>query len=176
MDWKELLNPQGRWPPVVDPGPSEYEGMRNYRMAMFDEAPGRVIIPKSTRRGSYISFSNRVKLTDRRVDVDYAMGHSLSRPYWRSVWSRVLLRNQSRNSSCFFFWVQRFFTVFTIAGFFASPWVRSLQFTLSQQIAWNWILVLHSHLCPGFPDGLFGDSAFRIVPHVPCISSISSPE
>lgn len=77
---KELLNPQGRRPPVVDPGPSEY-GERNYRTATFGEAPGRVIVPKSTRRGIYISLSDAVKLTGRRVDVDYAMGHSSSRPY-----------------------------------------------------------------------------------------------
>ena len=48
--WTEKnLSPQGRRPFVVDPGPSEYV-VRNCRTT-FGEAPGRVIVPKSARRG-----------------------------------------------------------------------------------------------------------------------------
>jgi len=54
-----------------------------------------VIVPKSTRKDVCISFSNTVKLTEKRVEEDYAMGHSSSR-------RRVLLEEPVEKFLAFF--------------------------------------------------------------------------
>jgi len=64
-----------------------------------------------------------------------------------------------------FYGTRRFITAFTSALHISLSWARSIQPIPTQPTSWRSILILPSHLCLGFPSGLFS----QVFPPKPCI-------
>jgi len=90
--------------------------------------------------------------------------------YLLTPWSRVLLEkltsSQLVKKSPAFHGTRRFITAFTNARHLSLSWASSIQSMPPHPTSWRSILMLSSHLCLGFPSGLF-PSGFP--PPKPCM-------
>ena len=71
-----------------------------------------------------------------------------------------------------FYGIQRFTITFTSARHLSLSWVRSIQYMSPQPTSWRSIFILSSHLCLGFPSGLFPSGFPTKTLYTPLLSPI----
>ena len=92
--------------------------------------------------------------------------------FWWSRFLEKLTSSQLVQKFPALYGTWRFITAFTIACHLSLSWARSIQSIPSHHTPWRSIYILFSHLCLGFPSGLFPSGFSTKILYTPLLSNI----